>query len=229
MRGLNLGLGLDKNAPSGTAFSPTDIASLVSWHDATDASTISDTGGLVDSWSDKSGNSNTFTSTGTNRPTTSSRSQNSLNVFDFTSDHMVMSSFGLQSQVNTLYVAGVFDTTSGSQYMVDGIDVSNRNGLLITSSNFTALSGAFLTHGVANTNFHIFKIVYNSTSSIIGVDDSDVSGNAGSQGTNGLTIGKAYNLIFPMNGAIGEVLFFNAALSAEDETNLETYLSRWGV
>lgn len=233
MRGLKLGLGFSSPAAAGASeFTPASIASLVSWHDATDAATISATGGgLVDSWTDKSGNGNTFTSTTTSRPTTAARTQNGLNVLDFDGgDHMVMSSFGAtESQVNTLYIAGVFDSTAGSQYMVDGIDLLNRNGLLITASNFTALSGSFLIHSAADTLFHIFKVVYNSTSSIIGVDGSDVSGNAGTQGTNGLTIGKAYNLIFPMNGAIGEVLFFNAALSAGDEANLVSYLSRWGV
>lgn len=229
MSGLGLILGLNKNKASTAApFSPTDIASLVSWHDATDAATISDTSGFVDSWTDKSGNGNTFSSTGTNRPTTASRTQNSLNVLDFDGgDHMVMASFGLESQVNTLYVAGVFDTTAGSQYMVDGIDVSNRNGLLITSTNFTALAGSFGTYGAADTSFHIFKVEFNGASTVFGVDGSDSTVNAGTQGTNGLTIGKAYNLIFPMNGAIGEILFFNAALSAGDETNIETYLSRW--
>lgn len=235
MRLLNLKLGLHDSsggAPPAPP-SPIDIPSLVSWHDATDASTITSAGsGKVSQWADKSGNNHTFTQgTGANRPTTGTRTQNSLNVLDFnTGDRMAMSAFpSTEAQVNTIYIAAAFDSTAGSQYMIDGIDAANRNGLLITSSNFTALSGAFLTHGAADTSFHIFKIVYNGGASVVGVDGSDTTGNAGTQGTNGLTIGAAYNGIFGANGIIGEVLFFNDSLSAGDELSIETYLARWGT
>lgn len=219
------------NKQDASEFLPTDIDSLVSWHDATDASTITHSGGSVSAWADKSGNGNTFAQgTPSAQPSTGLRSQNSLNVLDFNgSQRMAMSSFGLESQVNTLYVAGKFDATSGSQYMVDGINSSNRNGLLITSGNFTALAGLFGTYGAADTNFHIFKIEFNGASSVFAIDGSDNTVNAGVQGTNGLTIMAAYNGIFAANGAIGEILFFNGALSAGQEASIESYLSRWGV
>ena len=233
MKGLSRTLGLSSiTRTSAPTFSPTDIPSLVSWHDATDTSTITDSGsGLVSSWADKSGNGNTFSQgTGTNRPTTGTRTQNSLNVLDFDgNDSMSMASFGgAEGQPNTLYVAGVFDLLTSNRYMVDGIDAGNREALLVTSSNFTALAPfPFLTHGAADTNFHIFKIVFNGASTIIGVDGSDITGNAGAGAIDGLTIGSAYNNLSYMNGAIGEVVFCNAALSAGDEASLETYLSRW--
>lgn len=61
-------------------FSPSSLPSLISWYDASDASTITHLNGTVSAWADKSSNSNDL-SAGDN-PITNSSTQNSLNVFD---------------------------------------------------------------------------------------------------------------------------------------------------
>lgn len=65
-------------------YTPTvsDISGLRLWLDAAELGTISDTAGLVDQWDDKSGYAYNVTSTASNRPTTGTRTQNNLNVFD---------------------------------------------------------------------------------------------------------------------------------------------------
>lgn len=50
-------------------FTPPDAGTILRWYDATDVATVSNTGGLVDQWSDKSGNAAHITSTGSARPT----------------------------------------------------------------------------------------------------------------------------------------------------------------
>ena len=64
------------------AWSPENLDTIV-WLDATDASTITSTGDLVDTWADKSGNGNDVTALTTDRPDTGTRQHNGLNVIDF--------------------------------------------------------------------------------------------------------------------------------------------------
>jgi len=69
-----------------TAFSPTSLAGLKFWVDASDASTITESAGSVSQWDDKSGGALHVTqATGANRPTTGAATQNSLNVISFDS------------------------------------------------------------------------------------------------------------------------------------------------
>ena len=63
-------------------WTPAQIATAA-WWDASDASTISDTGGAVDQWNDKSGNGRNVAQSGVQRPTTGTRTLNSLNVIGF--------------------------------------------------------------------------------------------------------------------------------------------------
>ena len=62
---------------------PLTIDGLLAWHDASDSTTITSSGGLVTSWTDKSGNGNTLTAAGAERPTTDSRTIGGLNALEF--------------------------------------------------------------------------------------------------------------------------------------------------
>jgi len=56
----------------------------VAWYDAADTATITESGGFVSQWNDKSGNGyDVIQATGTNQPATNSRTQNNRNVIDF--------------------------------------------------------------------------------------------------------------------------------------------------
>jgi hypothetical protein len=64
-------------------FSPSDLSPTL-WLDASDTDTISDTAGAVDTWSDKSGNSNDVVqATADNKPTTGTATINGLNALSF--------------------------------------------------------------------------------------------------------------------------------------------------
>ena len=65
-------------------FVATQLPDIGLWLDASDASTITESGGLVSQWDDKSGNAIHRTQgTGANQPITNSTSQNGLNTVDF--------------------------------------------------------------------------------------------------------------------------------------------------
>ncbi len=63
---------------------PTEIDGNVLWLDASDTSSISQSSGSVDSWTDKStAGGGTVTNSGDNRPTTGTATQNGLNLLSF--------------------------------------------------------------------------------------------------------------------------------------------------
>lgn len=76
---------LDGSAPS--PFSPTDIAGLQMWLDASDAGTITESGGAVSQWDDKSdGAHHVSQGTASAQPTTGVTTLNGKNVIDFAGD-----------------------------------------------------------------------------------------------------------------------------------------------
>lgn len=76
---------------SGELWTPADITTAL-WLDASDTSTITATGGLVDQINDKSGNGRNFIGTTTTRPTTGASTLNGLNVLDFAGDYLTSAS-----------------------------------------------------------------------------------------------------------------------------------------
>ena len=66
-----------------TTFSPLDLSPTL-WLDASDETTITESGGAVSQWDDKSGNDNDLTqATSAKQPTSGTRTLNGLNVLDF--------------------------------------------------------------------------------------------------------------------------------------------------
>ena len=100
------------------------VAGYKLWLDATDAATITASGGAVSQWSDKSGYASNFTQgTGANQPTTGSRTINSKNIIDFdgTNDFLSCpSSTGLFKYLHgstggTTFFVGIVDDTAAAK------------------------------------------------------------------------------------------------------------------
>jgi hypothetical protein len=128
----------DPGSGAGDPWTPAQ-SSLALWLDASDASTISATGGLVDQWRDKSGNGRNFTGTTTTRPTTGASTQNGLNVLDFDGDYLTSASSA--ATWNFLH-----DSTGWSCFAVwqagASSDPNAGLGLLGTSGTSSASRGA---------------------------------------------------------------------------------------
>lgn len=72
-------------------FTPSSIPNLGAWFDASDISTITESGGAVSQWNDKSGNGrNVSQSVGSSQPTTGATTLKGYNVIDFdgSADHL---------------------------------------------------------------------------------------------------------------------------------------------
>jgi hypothetical protein len=67
-----------------SSFDPTDIANCALWLDGSDLASITESGGAVSQWNDKSGNNNhALQSSAAAKPTTGTRTLNGRNVIDF--------------------------------------------------------------------------------------------------------------------------------------------------
>lgn len=116
----------------GGEFAPTSISDCLVWLDASDEDTITDTLGAVDQIDDKSGNSNHATSSSTARPTTGTRTQNSLNVLDFDGSDDVLT-------VSSLTVGGYMTV-----FAVVTQDVDNTACVVEHSANTNANDGFYV-------------------------------------------------------------------------------------
>ena len=230
--------------------SPTEIGGCVGWWDASDAGSITQSGGFVSQWDDKSGNGNHATASGTARPTTGVRVIGGRNALDFDGVATIMRADGVASVVSgvdkpaTVFVvvdrdspqtnsavAGWFSTTSPApllHFRYNGANwvTAKRDDTVSskTTSSTTAVSADAIV--CANVIFGTQSTIYENGTMSQPPGDIDV----GATTVNAFAIGSANVLTSFFDGAFAEVIIFNAALSATDRARVEAYLAaKWGI
>jgi len=106
----------------GLLWTPAEITTTA-WFDASDTSTITHSSGSVSQWDDKSGNDNdVIQSTGSNQPTTGTRTINSLNVLDFDGDNRLLRDNTDVANMfpvgNKIFIASVVEHDTTSQDLI---------------------------------------------------------------------------------------------------------------
>lgn len=240
---LGLGLSLGGLPSTIAAFTPTDMTNLKLWLDADDSSTITESGGSVSLWEDKSGDSrNASRSVSARQPKTGVRTIGGKNVitFDGTDDNMEL--------LNPLS-----NVTAWTSFIILNTSASNA------SSAILGYSGGSTNHGTLKTE------QWNNTGKL-GYTRRNVADYASSINTpSGDAMFTTYttsssNLVFssggssdtvnvgatrmdlellgattpagsdPYVGDIGEVLFYERQLTAEEISTVESYLAaKWGL
>ena len=130
-----------------TEFSPTQDPSALNWWDCSDTATISDTGGLVDQINDKIG-SDHLTATLGDRPTTNSRTLNSLNVLDFDSSNMLNKTAFAPASTFAFYGVWIIDSVSNSNDSLMAFDATND--FQIDALSGSQWNGAFDAAGMSS-------------------------------------------------------------------------------
>jgi lysophospholipase L1-like esterase len=227
---------------------PNKIEGLVAWYDASDSTTLTSVGTLVSQWSDKSGNGNHLTqSTDSKKPKTGTTTINGVNAveFDGTSDYLSIPS-GLYSlsNGNSTVLAAIqytsiasssvlfaFSNGGVSRYRVQARDVTNN---YMSAQNYTSSSTNIAPNAVP---------LKTGTPTIIGLARRDLAIIPISSGVLGGITYPAVSFVstigsvgaFPteiqwFNGYLGELMFFNRALSNEEINLMGQYLQRkWGA
>ena len=246
-----LGMSLDipdwlkfrRGAGGGAPFAPTDISGLSLWLKADDAATVINTGGQVDQWNDKSGNSNNATATLTQRPITGTRTINSKNAIDFDGSVDIMTLpagvLGISAGANTIFVtyqsdnAGdatqqlitMFNGAAGRRYEVaftaTQIQGCNSNTANTPTTQADTRDTSTKTIGFRRSGTAITTFVdgVQGTPSALGSDLTAVSATLGAQ-TSGVN---------RFNGLLAEVVWYNSSLSDTDMDRVGNYLNtEWG-
>ena len=232
--GLGLGIPYSLGGPEAAAFSPLDLSPLL-WLDASDTSTITESGGAVSQWDDKSGNGNDFVqATAANQPTTGASTFNSLNVLDFSSD----------------FVTGAvtFAGTTGWVFMITSWSGAQRNSPYGgTNTGTPALlqqSSGSASWNSEPTTVTTYSLGASSTGDLIAVQhgsSTQLRKNgvvlAESGGPQGSIAGLAINSIGKLGralvyhfGFIAEVIIVDGTLTAGEISDTESYLAnKWGI
>jgi hypothetical protein len=238
--GLTFGLGGKQTATPG--FSPANISGLALWFDASDISTIIQTGGYISQWNDKSGyNRHATQASGSSQPVTGSRTVNGLNVIDFdgSGDFMNVSSsiYSITAGPSHLFVVCSRDTLAVEHRAFFGLSASSQGWGLKLQSGSGAQQQYF--HGtspidlgpLSNTSAHIFE-GWRSGSVTEGSLDNGIvaTGSSANFSLASLTIGCRPGGTAFLNGAIAEIIAFNRVLSSGERGEVNLYLkTKWGT
>jgi hypothetical protein len=243
-------------APAGGFTDPTDIAGLTVWHDASDATTITDTAGAVTQWDDKSVNGYNLTPPGGVNPTTGTRTINSLNAIDFvsaSSQDVRIASANFMDGTNgtfTLFAAFEADVTGGSRQVVSSdsptsvrgpqtlklngttletLRIQNSSGStdVVADSAGTAISTAVTTVAVVQHRaLGVLEAWMNGSSN---GSTSDASPAANRDAAMIYVIGSSGRGGEFFDGLVGEVVTYGAVLSSADINTVANYLAtKWG-
>jgi hypothetical protein len=226
-------------------FDVTGVTDLALWLDASDADTITEVGGAVSQWDDKSGNANHVTQgTGSAQPTTGATSLNGKNVIDFDgTDTLILPAalYSIANGNNTVFVVSKRNTETGSSQKIFSLSQSGSQRLLLDYSSVATFafyqSRAGAGNGVAqagiNTNFEVFTAYREGTTQSITRNTSAESTNSNGQDENGIDaghIGSVAGTSGFLVGSISEIIVCSSALSATERAQVRDYLiNKWGI
>lgn len=235
---LGINIGINQRFVSSDSFSPADVADLTLWLDASDSATITESGGLVSQWDDKSGNTNHATqATGSLQPTTGTRTLNGLNVIDYIpTDYMDLPAAirAVGGGNNTTFLVAATDNTGLDRSF---IDVSGGTGIYrVVFSNATSRvlrfrnGGSFVDlSGTLSTDAQIVTAQRNGIDlSLYANGGTGVTASGGSDVT-GATTARLGDT-FGTDGYYAEVLIYTRALTTDEINQVGNYLgSKWGL
>lgn len=220
------------------------------WWDASDASTLTQSGSAVSQWNDKSGWGRNFVqATSANQPVTGSNTQNGLTTitFDGVDDGMTANGGANGKLLTSMFMVAKMITGGSTEdipVVIGQAGNFQKNRSFYRFANATAIvwtdwGGTYqstLTWDPAGS-FHSFGWVQNSTTSMnISRDRSTTNHTSGTPVTtinsNNIDIGfqSSRNPTAPTNIAIGEVVLFYRTVTPQERNLLTDYFNaKWGL
>lgn len=241
------------NSNDPITFVPSDLIDLGLWLKSDDVSTITESGGLVTDWNDKSGNNNHATASGAGRPVTNASTINGKNALAFSSNANFMTiADAITLNMDSGNGFTIFMVVDYSGYSAHG---SGINCLL--SKGEAAFAGSTYNLQTAADNF----IDFQSGANEVAASTTDISGaaviitatmdnsaefaelfvNGVSVGTRAaatvnsdnalaLIIGGDTTINKRGDGSYAEIIIYPRLLAASDIGLVEGYLSgEWGM
>lgn len=230
-----------------SAFSPLSLSPTL-WLDASNAGSITSSGGAVSQWSDLSGNNNHCTqSTAGAKPTTGATTQNGLNVIDFDggSDFLDYATSLQPVAAGGLSVVAVarragsggtlvterattqvraFQYLLASEYYISSDGVNSSSNHQIEFATFAATASPFQTTFTSVSGSRMVCRLNGTARTVTTGTATTMTGGAGGR------IGRREGAIQFWQGWMAEIIAVPAVLTAQQITDVETYLkNKWGT
>ena len=149
--------------------------------------------------------------------------------FDGVDDWIRTTFASAQAQPNTASTAFRQNATPTTAYVFDGIQAAYRNAIIIRNnvSNSTIYSGTELYTGVnPGTSTRVYTATFNGLSSNARVDGASlVTGDAGPNGVDGVTLGARHDASVFLDGRIYGFVGVNRTLTTAEIEATESYLA----
>ena len=226
-----------------TTFSPTSIAGCSLWLDGADAATLTQGGGTVSQWSDKSGNARHITQATTgNQPTYSSTS----NAVVFTGSQYLNIPTALaattpvytifvverRASANVMFFIGQYNLMSANTALILGYNsatVSHHTTAYVSDCQVTVP-----TYAGASEPMRINRYDYTGTTRATFINGGALSTTQSFSATlttwSSANVGIGFGTIYGYIGNIHEIIFYNATLTTTQQQTIESYLAqKWGM
>lgn len=213
---------------------PTEITNLVQWHDASDAASITHSGGDVTVLAAQTGYGNDLDAV-TGTPRTGDSTLNSLNVIVFDGSEQLKGNpiGGATSAVFTAFcVAKRNGSTGGNQFYFSAQGADSSGIVAVEGSNIGVNSTNIVETSVAtDTAAHYLIYVNNTTSSLLWIDGVEytLTGDPGSNGyaSDGVWGANAYDGAM-LSGYVAETGVYSRVLNGTEIADLNAYLAeKW--
>ena len=204
------------------------------WQDAGVTPAASD-GDVVGRWEDIAANADHVNqAVAANKPTLQNGVADLLNGhpvirFDGVNDYLqgAFTTGGAIAQPFTVFaVAKLTSAGAAFRFLTDGDDAVSR--LVLWQNNtakFSIFFGNALDDGASDTAWHYWSALAKGANSELWIDGTSViSGNAGANAPDGLTIGASATGTNRWVGDVAEIIIYASELSAADRVQVETYL-----
>ena len=237
-------MGLPFGAYAPPAFSPSDVAGLTLWLDASQITGVAD-GGTLATWPDMSGNGyNATQATVADQPTyyksTAGKTVNGLPAvwYPASTEFMQTGAFVSALTVGTIFLVGRAPYPSAATInLCSGISSGSVWAIFTygSTSPWSLWEGAsVLASGTVNDGamHQLTGLFAGTASTALRLDGAQiVSGTAGSGSLTGFTIGADWNGAADVTpDFMAEALVYNAVLSAADVASVESYLhQKWAT
>jgi hypothetical protein len=203
------------------------------WLDATDASTITEAGGNVSQWDDKSGNGNNFIqNNGAKQFETGVRTLNGLNVLDINGTD-VMQRNNISGRGSDFLCIGVWDVDSGITLVSQSGAPQSWNALVdalnLQADGTVSYSGGSIVGLGGTITCFDFSLMGAQAEAFINGTSEAVEAEALAVGNGTARIAANFVGGSGINGSVGELLWTNDR-SLDTRQKLEGYLAwKWGL
>jgi len=225
--------------PTAVPYETPPAAGMEIWLDGADTSTITEVGGIVSQWDDKSGNDrHALSELVVSSPSTGLETLNGNNVISFDDSLMEMPTIITPTGASAYTIVAVWHPKNEGNYDTLMAIGANYNYGNVWLHNYPAgiqhsWYNDSLTTAIADANPLTTILSWNGTtrtSRYNGAEQSDTPGYKGTGIANATLGALKGSSFYSLHGYIAEFIVYHRALTVSEITAMETYLNtKWGL